>query len=305
MNTRTLGWLIGLSAISSSFLSCSQPAVVCTAAHAGSLVGFAAVYELKGESPSGCGAMADHPSGAKLNELTYETVGFETYHPIKVSENGQEPDFTKTTIAVQSDALGSLAKARPSEEGGQAYSLGTFTNSEPDADGFCPVKDIEPAELSFPVVPAVPDDPMTMDEDESTPEEPAVNIKYAWKNLKIYVTAAAQGTQFSGDLTYTQDTCAVDYKVIGFWPEVGCEGVGLDEMGKEIAVPDDSLCCPNADPEAGRITGSGINPDFPVKCDPNLLICVLDRKEGQDIPVLSPDWSLNARACKPTPAAEK
>jgi hypothetical protein len=43
-------------------------------------------------------------------------------------------------------------------------------------------------------------------------------------------------------------------------------------------VPSQDLCSPYANPDAGLATGSGINPDYAVVCDPNLLLCVLAKE---------------------------
>ena len=102
---------------------------------------------------------------------------------------------------------------------------------------------------------------------------PPANYKYEWKNLKFFVTAAAPGTQFTGDLTYTEDGCTIEYEAIGLWPAVWC----LNENYE----PDDSLCSPCPDSEAGRVYGSGINPDFPVKCDADLGFCTL--RDAKDL----------------------
>ena len=73
-------------------------------------------------------------------------------------------------------------------------------------------------------------------------------------------------------------------------------------------IPDNSACCPNPDPIGGRASGSGINPDFPVKCDPDLLLCVLDTADPSKLPILNPTWALDADGvatgiCKLTEAA--
>ncbi len=133
-----------------------------------------------------------------------------------------------------------------------------------------------------------------------------MSVKYEWTDVKVYVTAAAQGTQFSGHLKYTEDACVAEYNVAGVWPSVDCsvEKEVDDGMGgtKTILVADASLCCPSADPLGGRAVGSSINPDFPVKCDPNLLVCVLDTEEPTKLPILNPGWDTKVDACKVTEA---
>jgi hypothetical protein len=99
---------------------------------------------------------------------------------------------------------------------------------------------------------------------DETPGEcklPALSTKYAWKNLQFYVTASAPGTQFSGDLTYTEGDCTIEYTAVGLWPAIQCGS--------------DADCNPCADPDAGTTVGSGINPDFPTKCDMDVGYCVL------------------------------
>lgn len=53
------------------------------------------------------------------------------------------------------------------------------------------------------------------------------------------------------------------------------DGACPEEEPAAVLVADDSLCSPNGDPAMGRPYGSGINPDFAVQCDPELLLCVL------------------------------
>lgn len=101
------------------------------------------------------------------------------------------------------------------------------------------------------------------------------SFKYEWSNLQFYVTAGAPGTQFTGDLKYTEDDCTIEYTAIGLWPAVAC---GSDDD-----------CNPCANPDAGLTIGSGINPDFPTKCDTDFGYCVLtdakdQKKDAESIP---------------------
>ena len=86
----------------------------------------------------------------------------------------------------------------------------------------------------------------------------AARLTYVWDNAKFLVTADAQGTQFSADLTFTQDSCTAKYHVVGVYPAVPC----LDDMGK----PDESVCESDV---------NGINPDFPTTCSKTFGYCVL------------------------------
>lgn len=109
---------------------------------------------------------------------------------------------------------------------------------------------------------------------------PALSAKYEWKDLQFYVTASAPGTQFSGELTYTEGDCTLEYTAVGLWPAIYCEGT--DENGNPTGLPDDRLCSPCTDADAGISIGSGINPDFPTRCDPDLLYCVLVDAKDKD-----------------------
>lgn len=313
MKIKTLGWLLGVTALASSasIVACSQAPVQCRIGAAGSGIAYAVKYYPVGTPGAACAAPGDE-------------IGFDTYHPKGPGEEGlQQPDFTVPSIvAFQNSSMGSLiadrsdqgsedpvGKGDQNEETGAhippqhpAYVLGKFSTVEP-VDEFCSIADPKPAEQVFPKVEAVPPDPNDPD-DMGSPEVPAMSVKYEWSDVKVYVTPSAQGTQFSGHLKYTQDTCSAEYNVAGVWPSIFC-GVDKevdDGMGGKmtVTVPEASLCCPNADPLGGRITGSGINPDFPMKCDPDLLLCVLDTPDPTKLPVLNPGWDTNVAACKVT-----
>lgn len=107
--------------------------------------------------------------------------------------------------------------------------------------------------------------------------QPAIDIKVEWSNVKVYVTAQSPGTQFVGDMTYTEDidgvTCTAKYRVLGIWPYVECGVYEYDECGNLIsATPDDSLC--HLDPATAPPGSVLIDPAFDTVCDPDLLYCV-------------------------------
>lgn len=96
---------------------------------------------------------------------------------------------------------------------------------------------------------------------------PKTSVKYEWSNLKFYTTAAAPGTQFSGDVKITQDGCTIEYAAVGVWPGIPC-AADLD-------------CNACANPDAGTTIGSGLSPDFPIKCDTTLGLCTL--RDAKDL----------------------
>jgi hypothetical protein len=160
------------------------------------------------------------------------------------------------------------------------YSLGTFTAVNPNANNMCPATGFANAEQDFTAVAA---DPANM-----LPALPADSLTYAWANFSVYVTAADQRTQFSGDVTVTENSCTVTYHAVGLWPGISCD----DGMGNPVP----SACNPCADPANGIFVGSGISPDAQVVCKailPNpdpygraTNWCVLDVGEP---PVLNPN----------------
>ncbi|WP_437787088.1 hypothetical protein [Sorangium sp. So ce1097] len=124
------------------------------------------------------------------------------------------------------------------------------------------------------------------------------SLRYEWSNLEVYVTAANLGNTFQADLTYTEGTCTAKYRVVGLWPEVHCEkyveqpvvdpqtgepqvdaatGEPLTEI-VPTGEPEDKLCDNTPDPESPYFLpyASGIAEDLKVKCDPDMLVCVLD-----------------------------
>ena len=70
---------------------------------------------------------------------------------------------------------------------------------------------------------------------------------------RVLVSANYQGTQFSADLTFTQDGCTAEYHVVGVYPVASCE----------------------ADKDCQDTSVTAINPDFDLRCEKDLGLCVL------------------------------
>src|SRR4051794_31112616 len=98
MKTNTLGWLVGLGAIASSFLSCSQAKIDCQVSLAGSSVPYIAQYIVKG-SPPACAMTAGIIQDGDL-------IGMEYYHP--PTADGTTYDSTKSTLAIQANNFGNI-----------------------------------------------------------------------------------------------------------------------------------------------------------------------------------------------------
>ncbi len=265
----TLG--LGL-ALSLTPVACQQPESYCTTAHGD----FASLYKLKsGDATSACGMLAG------------DVIGLQTYFA-PGGLNGT-PKFSEPSLAILPARLGDLldrassydpplAGLDPKQNG---IALADFTDSFPDADELCEGKKFNAAELALPELPLIPgavDDPETPDEDETTPDIPALpatTIRYEWSNVKVLVSANYQGTQFSADLKYTQDDCTAEYEVKGLYPLIGCAS-DIDCCSTE------KECTTKVDGKTEVLPLSSINPDFDVKCSTELGFCVLN----DDFPAL-------------------
>jgi hypothetical protein len=237
-------------ALALGLVACEQPRIKCLAGHGG----FAATYTLIPGSKQGAG---------DCDMLLGEVIGIEKYNPAS-SEDPTKQDLSRATLAIQSTALGTLARTAAEagfvDEDSRVFSLGEFETVDPDENDVCYVPALSRAEQNIP---------------DLSPELPQTDMSYEWSNVRILVTAAYPGTQMAADLRYTENGCSASYRVTGLWPAVSCEA--LDADGNGTGQPDATLCDPKANPEAGRATGSGINPDLApnVVCDANLLLCVL------------------------------
>lgn len=221
--------------------SCTQPQILCTTGHGVA----AARYTLKsGDANSECGA------------LVGDVLGMNTYY----AEKDGLPDFTNISIAIRPESVGNLVQYAADRgvdvDFGSVNGVGKFTDNLPDAEDFCSVEEFDAAKVSLPFleyVPGVEDDPMT-EEDETVdelPEQAAMEITMEWSDARFYVTADAQGTQFTAALKYTQNGCTAEYEVLGLFPAAGCE---TDEDCQDST--------------------NGINPNFATECDTNLYLCI-------------------------------
>jgi hypothetical protein len=261
---------VALASAAMGLVSCDQPRVECTTGQSGAVpattnfLAFATTYK-----------RVEVIAGSNCQDAPSELVGFATYHAASGTSKGVTRDFSSTTVALRSGTMGAIAWAAEDAgvEGGKATlsALGGFTAREPDDKDFCYVPELTPAQVDYPEV----SDPM------GKVIFPRTTLSYKWSHVRVYVTAAAPGTQFSADVVITtSDQCSVQYSAIGMWPAIDC-GV-KDAQGN--VTPDDTLCDPEPDLAKDRPAGSGLNPDFgPTYCDPVLARCVL---KADEIPAL-------------------
>lgn len=237
MKLRLMGLTVGVAALSACDMEPPQAqCVVARAVSDGSTGSFATTYTLKeGQNPD-----------QQCARLSPEPVGLQKYY----SQDPAAPD----TVGVRSSRLGQLDRthvARPDPDTSHSLSaVGQLASESPGPDNFCDVPQLTPARRDVP----------------ANATQAAQSYAYEWSNLRIYNTPGIPGTQFIADLRYTENGCTAEYTARGIWPVVSCATSGK---------VDETKCEPYADYSVGRLRGSGINPLFPVKCDPVALICVL------------------------------
>jgi hypothetical protein len=250
MKLELMGLSAGAAALAVVLGACNtqDPERQCSVARAvsdGSTGSFATTYTLKeGQNPD--------RSCARLKP---EPVGLQKYF----SQDSSAPD----TVAIRTQRMGSLVDQFESqvdpESTEKPYSVGPLASETPGSDNFCEVPELVPARLEVP----------------GNGEQSSQSFSYEWSNLRIYNTPEIPGTQFVADLRYTENGCSAEFSVKGIWPVVSC-GSGTPKKANE------TLCDPYPDFNAGRLRGSGINPLFPVKCDPVAFICVLTGEVPSD-----------------------
>jgi hypothetical protein len=250
MTLKMMGLSVG-AAVALTACNFEDPERQCSVARAvsdGSLGSFATVYTLKdGQDP----ALA-------CAKLKPEAVGLQKYF----SQDVNAPDSVGIRTARMGQLLTQYASRIGADEAKEPSSVGALATETPGPDNFCDVPELSASRLQVAAVPG-------------SPSQPAQSFAYEWSNLRIYNTPEIPGTQFVADLRYTENGCTAEYQVKGIWPVVRC-GSGTP------AKPNDSLCDPLPNYEEGRLRGSGINPLFPVKCDPVALICVLTGEVPSD-----------------------
>lgn len=255
---------------------CTQPPVTCTVSAA---MPYSGKYKLTaGEGSGDCAS------------LPGDALGFAAYNPATAEG---KPDLNTVSLAVRSTFLGSLVAhaaeygVADATDGHAPHAFAQFESGVPDANGICRPAELSQAVQDIPAVAADPGDPD--DPEDDIPEQPATSLTETWTGVEVYVTAASLGTQVRGHYAVTQDTCSAEYDFVALFPQAYCgdEDMIPDYDEDDINSPRDDLC--GAEPHPLTGIGSGISPDFPVVCDPVMLVCVLNVEPGPDMafPVLS------------------
>jgi hypothetical protein len=236
-------------------------------------------------SPSGSGAAywmkyLNSDMSSACSQLLGEGIGFQVYNV---------PRTDKFTMAFRTDSIGlPISNGVTSKQiddattaGGCMGVGGCNSQENPTSNGSmtmpsfptnntCEMKDFVAAGQDFDAIPP------TLDDDGGVvdPGAPATTISFNFTKLRFASSTNAPGTAFDGEVDFKQDACSFHYKVFGFWPQIAC-GVDAD-------------CNPVADPDAGYVQGSGINPTFqdgthPIKCNKDVGVCELSYTSVDDI----------------------
>jgi len=253
-------FLSGLAAAGTAVciaVSCSdQPRPKCTTGRGQ----FSAIY-----APKGAAAMGDCA-------IKGEVLGVQPYNPAK--DDRSNVDLKRGSLALKgslmTDAIGAHAVGDPDPKH-SPNSVGDFTTAEPGGDNFCDVPQLSRAEQDLPYMPAVPPLPDAGPDAEGTPAVAAQHVVYNWSNVRVMVSAEANGTQLVGDLAISTDTtegppdggatsthCESSYRVRALFPAASCAEV-LDEDNKVVHEAGFCLCLPYGDADNKRSTGSGIS----------------------------------------------
>jgi hypothetical protein len=243
-----------LVAVTAGLVACDQPSPKCNIARGL----FSARYTLVPGSVTGTGT---------CGELPGEELYVAAYTQPKPGSTTPDADNLKIGI-VSSTQQGIIARADcsgvTSTSAETPYSLGAFVSSKPDKDDFCHVPVLTPSQVTVPEQESCQPDPCYPPLDP----EPAHDARYEWSNVRVYVTAAANGTQFSADLKYSVDGCSAQFKVTALYPSVSCAGFPIVDMnpatGDDAGAEDGGLF---ADAGLGGMDGALTVPDGAVPED--------------------------------------
>lgn len=216
MHDRTIA--LAVCALAAALAACDQPKPKCNVAH-GAFWGQYLLVSGEGEC-----AM-----------LTGEELDVQSYYAPR-SKTDRRPDYENVSIGIQpltiTAALSNAAGIADPAEDDVPYSLGRITTKEPGKDGFCVAPKLSTAQLHLPEVPEHMPDMCSV-----APAAPAVDVSYAFSNVRVYYTPAAIGTQFTADLTYRQGDCTARYKVVAVYPMVSCGApTPLEDAGASDAM---------------------------------------------------------------------
>jgi hypothetical protein len=287
--------------------ACSQPAFDCTAELG---LGIAR-YEVQGTFPTTCANSGlpnppilnadgsySPPAGGPTNEdpISWYTptaesfpLGIEAYTP-----DPEDPNYANEvgSLAIKPEWIGIIlqdaqnngglpnypyasaaATPAPPPNGPPStdfpYAWGTWDTITPNSNGICHAADMT-SDVTYPDIPSYPSSDVNGNS-ITVPDQPQTHVKYAWTNVRTYVTAAEQGVMTYANLAITRDACTVNYAVSILVPRVTCTSLTDSTKG------DQTLCSPfpagpnnpfgsgisqNITPICENVSNDPANPDF-------------------------------------------
>jgi hypothetical protein len=151
----------------------------------------------------------------------------------------------KKTVTEPRVDLESMSAAEALTVQQAATGMSASLADQPDDKGLCKASGFEPAKISASEI--------RNEVDSSKVEIPAENVSYNFGDVFVYSHPSAPGTQLEGSLTYTDDNCSAEYRVLALWPQIPCDP--------------DAFANPTTENAADRCAeGSGLNPDFDAVC---------------------------------------
>ncbi len=185
----------------------------------------------------------------------------------------QAPGDKTATIAVLSKKMGLITRVKNADTGVFARvdpndpnyqkesARGPLTSLAADKKGVCSAT-LAPAEQDLPPVQVHTADFV---KDGGVKNYPRTVVKYEWKNFRFLNTARFPGTVVSGQLDVTLNNCSASYNVEAIWAASPTTG-GPVECDPDNPVGPNEDCNPNANLDAGRVTGSGLSSDYKPVC---------------------------------------
>jgi hypothetical protein len=227
----------------------------------------------------------DNPQGCPVEAGI--VIGTRPYYVL--DEKGDVDYDRPFKVAIQTEEMGAAYQRVEENPGrlppgvapealldGPLYAFGALDAPRPDDRDYCTITSLAPAVLNLPELAAVADDPAT-EADEAVAAEPALALRAEWTDLTFLVTTAYPGVQMTGTLKYTKNGCTITYKATGVFANNTATCATDDPTAPYYRAEgyNPALCDPEPDFSQGIAVGSGINPDFPVACDPVSRLCLM------------------------------
>jgi hypothetical protein len=181
------------------------------------------------------------------------SAGCEANLPATFGDNWTFEAYPDGTVGVTSNRIENGADPDPSHVG---LGKGKLTATEPDGQNLCYVTDV--SEMRGDV------NPFNLPPGQE-------RLSYVTSRVTLLDGPNYQGSTFEAAVAVTVGTCTGNYVAQALTPS---------QVGRPCT--DDTTCDPNADPQAGRATGSGINADYAVACQKAQWITDLLVEEGAD-----------------------